>query len=153
MVRTKRNSFIEVKKFKYKLEAVLKHRKRELDSVKKMHSDMLREKSLIEDELKCIKKFKNEVSNTNEFKSIRDLQLHESRLTGYRRKERELMEKALHVDKKLDQNSVLLKKAHIEKKSFETDKERKQNRYTQDINKKIEIGISDLVIQNFARQS
>ena len=40
------------------------------------------------------------------------------------------MEKALHVDKKLDQNSVLLKKAHIEKKSFETDKERKQNRYT-----------------------
>ena len=142
-----------MKKFKYKLEAVLKHRKRELDSVKKMHSDMLREKSLIEDELKSIKKFKNEVSNTNEFKSIRDLQLHESRLTGYRRKERELIEKALHVDKKLDQNSVLLKKAHIEKKSFETDKERKQNRYTQDINKKIEIGISDLVIQNFARQS
>jgi len=82
-----------VKKFKYKLEAVLKHRKRELDSVKKMHSDMLREKSLIEDELKSIKKFKNEVSNTNEFKSIRDLQLHESRLTGYRRKERELVEK------------------------------------------------------------
>ena len=114
---------------------------------------MLREKSLIEDELKCIKKFKNEVSNTNEYKSIRDLQLHESRLTGYRRKERELIEKALHVDKKLDQNSVLLKKAHIEKKSFETDKERKQNRYTQDVNKKIEIGISDLVIQNFARQS
>ena len=142
-----------MKKFKYKLEAVLKHRKRELDSVKKMHSDMLREKSLIEDELKCIKKFKNEVSNTNEFKSIRDLQLHESRLTGYRRKERELIEKALHVDKKLDQNSVLQKKAHIEKKSFETDKERKQNRYTQDVNKKIEIGISDLVIQNFARQS
>ena len=142
-----------MKKFKYKLEAVLKHRKRELDSVKKMHSDMLREKSLIEDELKCIKKFKNEVSNTNEFKSIRDLQLHESRLTGYRRKERELIEKALHVDKKLDQNSVLLKKAHIEKKSFETDKERKQNRYTQDVNKKIEIGISDLVTQNFARQS
>ena len=142
-----------MKKFKYKLDSVLKHRKRELDSVKKMHSDMLREKSLIEDELKCIKKFKNEISNTNEFKSIRDLQLHESRLTGYRRKERELMEKALHVDKKLDQNSVLLKKAHIEKKSFETDKERKQNRYAQDINKKIEIGISDLVIQNFARQS
>ncbi len=142
-----------MKKFKYKLEAVLKHRKRELDSVKKMHSDMLREKSLIEDELKCIKKFKNEISNTHEFKSIRDLQLHESRLTGYRRKERELIEKALHVDKKLDQNSVLLKKAHIEKKSFETDKERKQNRYTQDVNKKIEIGISDLVIQNFARQS
>ena len=142
-----------MKKFKYKLEAVLKHRKRKLDSVKKMHSDMLREKSLIEDELKCIKKFKNEISNTNEFKSIRDLQLHESRLTGYRRKERELIEKALHVDKKLDQNSVLLKKAHIEKKSFETDKERKQNRYTQDVNKKIEIGISDLVIQNFARQS
>ena len=142
-----------MKKFQYKLEAVLKHRKRELDSVKKMHSDMLREKSLIEDELKCIKKFKNEVSNTNEFKSIRDLQLHESRLTGYRRKERQLIEKALHIDKKLDQNSVLLKKAHIEKKSFETDKERKQNRYTQDVNKKIEIGISDLVIQNFARQS
>tara|TARA_B100000989_G_scaffold78479_2_gene55871 strand:- start:6629 stop:7057 length:429 start_codon:yes stop_codon:yes gene_type:complete len=142
-----------VKKFKYKLEAVLKHRKRELDSVKKIHSDMLREKSLIEDELKSIKKFKNEVSNTNEFKSIRDLQLHESRLTGYRRKERELIEKALHIDKKLDQNSVLLKKAHIEKKSFETDKENKQNRYTQDVNKKIEIGISDLVIQNFARQS
>ena len=128
-----------MKKFKYKLEAVLKHRKRELDSVKKMHSDMLREKSLIEDELKCIKKFKNEVSNTNEFKSIRDLQLHESRLTGYRRKERELIEKALHVDKKLDQNSVLLKKAHIEKKSFETDKERKQNRYTQDVNKKLRL--------------
>ncbi len=142
-----------MKKFKYKLEAVLKHRKRELDSVKKIHSDMLREKSLIEDELKSIKKFKNEVSNTNEFKSIRDLQLHESRLTGYRRKERELIEKALHIDKKLDQNSVLLKKAHIEKKSFETDKENKQNRYTQDVNKKIEIGISDLVIQNFARQS
>ena len=115
-----------MKKFKYKLEAVLKHRKRELDSVKKMHSDMLREKSLIEDELKCIKKFKNEVSNTNELKSIRDLQLHESRLTGYRRKERELIEKALHVDKKLDQNSVLLKKAHIEKRVLKQTK--KENR-------------------------
>ena len=142
-----------MKNFKYKLEAVLKHKKRSLDSVKKVQSEMLREKALIVDELKSIQEHKNEALDITKLKSIRDLQLHESRITGYRRKENELIKKASNIDEKINKNSVLLKKAHIEKKSFETDKERKLNKYIKDINMKTEIGMSDLIIQKFARQS
>jgi flagellar biosynthesis chaperone FliJ len=142
-----------VKKFKYKLEAVLEHKKRSLDSVKKVQSEMLREKALIVDELRSIQEHKNEALDITELKSIRDLQLHESRITGYRRKENELIKKASNIDEKINKNSVLLKKAHIEKKSFETDKERKLDKYIKNINMKTEIGMSDLIIQKFARQS
>jgi flagellar biosynthesis chaperone FliJ len=142
-----------VKKFKYKLEAVLEHKKRSLDSVKKVQSEMLREKALIVDELRSIQEHKNEALDITELKSIRDLQLHESRITGYRRKENELIKKASNIDEKINKNSVLLKKAHIEKKSFETDKERKLDKYIKDLNMKTEIGMSDLVIQKFARRS
>ena len=142
-----------MKNFKYKLEAVLKHKKRSLDSVKKVQSEMLREKALIVDELKSIQEHKNEALDITKLKSIRDLQLHESRITGYRRKENELIKKASNIDEKINKNSVLLKKAHIEKKSFETDKERKLNKYIKDINMKTESGMSDLIIQKFARQS
>lgn len=142
-----------MKNFKYKLEAVLKHKKRSLDSVKKVQSEMLREKALIVDELKSIEEHKNEALDITKLKSIRDLQLHESRITGYRRKENELIKKAANIDEKINKNSVLLKKAHIEKKSFETDKERKLDKYIKDINMKTEIGMSDLIIQKFARQS
>lgn len=142
-----------MKNFKYKLEAVLKHKKRSLDSVKKVQSEMLREKALIVDELKSIQEHKNEALDITKLKSIRDLQLHESRITGYRRKENELIKKASNIDEKINKNSVLLKKAHIEKKSFETDKERKLDKYIKDINMKTEIGMSDLIIQKFARQS
>lgn len=142
-----------MKNFKYKLEAVLKHKKRSLDSVKKVQSEMLREKALIVDELRSIQEHKNEALDITELKSIRDLQLHESRITGYRRKENELIKKASNIDEKINKNSVLLKKAHIEKKSFETDKERKLDKYIKDLNMKTEIGMSDLVIQKFARRS
>ena len=142
-----------MKNFKYKLEAVLKHKKRSLDSFKKVQSEMLREKALIVDELKSIQEHKNEALDITKLKSIRDLQLHESRITGYRRKENELIKKASNIDEKINKNSVLLKKAHIEKKSFETDKERKLDKYIKDINMKTEIGMSDLIIQKFARQS
>lgn len=142
-----------MKKFKYKLEAVLEHKKRSLDSVKKVQSEMLREKALIVDELRSIQEHKNEALDITELKSIRDLQLHESRITGYRRKENELIKKASNIDEKINKNSVLLKKAHIEKKSFETDKERKLDKYIKDLNMKTEIGMSDLVIQKFARRS
>jgi len=114
---------------------------------------MLREKALIVDELKSIQEHKNEALDITKLKSIRDLQLHESRITGYRRKENELIKKASNIDEKINKNSVLLKKAHIEKKSFETDKERKLDKYIKDINMKTEIGMSDLIIQKFARQS
>lgn len=141
-----------MKKFKYKLEAVLEHKKLTLNRVQKKQSDLLREKALIDEELNLIAQTKSELSKKSKFKNINDLKIHDNKLSGYRRRERELIEKKSHTEQEIIKSSNALKKAHIAKRSIEIDKERKQNTYTEVLNKKIESTLSDLVIQNFVRQ-
>lgn len=141
-----------MKKFKYKLEAVLEHKKLTLNRVQKKQSDLLREKALIDEELKLIAQTKSELSEKSKFKNINDLKIHDNKLSGYRRRERELIEKRSLTEEEITKSSNALKKAHIAKRSIELDKERKLNRYSEALNKKIESSLSDLVIQNFVRQ-
>ncbi len=141
-----------MKKFKYKLQAVLEHKKLTLNRVQKKQSDLLREKALIDDELNLIAQTKSELSEKSKFKNINDLKIHDNKLSGYRRRESELIEKKSLTEQEIIKNSNALKKAHIAKRSIEIDKERKQNTYTEALNKKIESSLSDLVIQNFVRQ-
>lgn len=141
-----------MKKFKYKLEAVLEHKKLTLNRVQKKQSDLLREKALIDEELNLIAQTKSELSEKSKFKNINDLKIHDNKLSGYRRRERELIEKKSLTEQEIIKSSNALKKAHIAKRSIEIDKERKQNTYTEALNKKIESSLSDLVIQNFVRQ-
>lgn len=141
-----------MKKFKYKLQAVLEHKKLTLNRVQKKQSDLFREKALIDDELNLIAQTKSELSEKSKFKNINDLKIHDNKLSGYRRRESELIEKKSLTEQEIIKNSNALKKAHIAKRSIEIDKERKQNTYTEALNKKIESSLSDLVIQNFVRQ-
>lgn len=141
-----------MKKFKYKLQAVLEHKKLTLNRVQKKQSDLLREKALIDDELNLIAQTKSELSEKSKFKNINDLKIHDNKLSGYRRRESELIEKKSLTEQEIIKNSNALKKAYIAKRSIEIDKERKQNTYTEALNKKIESSLSDLVIQNFVRQ-
>ena len=141
-----------MKKFKYKLEAVLEHKKLTLNRVQKKQSDLLREKAFIDEELNLIAQTKSELSEKSKFENINDLKIHDNKLSGYRRRERELIEKKSLTELEIIKSSNALKKAHIAKRSIEIDKERKQNTYTEALNKKVESTLSDLVIQNFVRQ-
>ena len=141
-----------MKKFKYKLEAVLEHKKLTLNRVQKKQSDLLREKALINEELKLIAQTKNELSEKSKFKNINDLKIHDNKLSGYRRRERELIEKRSFTEEEDYKKLKCFKEGTHCKRSIEIDKERKQNTYTEALNKKIESSLSDLVIQNFVRQ-
>ena len=102
---------------------------------------------MINEELKFIAQTKSELSEKSKFKNINDLKIHDNKLSGYRRnRERELIEKSL-TEEEITKSSNALKKAHIAKRSIEIDKERKQNTYTEALNKKFESSLSDLVIQ------